>query len=172
MRLWSFTGVCLMWLLAACARTPSAPTPAATLQGYPAVATQTPAQGYPAQAPTQPAPANPLEPTRTAPPVATAVVTGTPTSTPTPVQTFIIYQDFEIVPAHSRILVGTEVVFLIQSASGAFHEPYSTDIIAAFDSGPNLGGGASYAFTFQQAGTVTILCGYHPGMRAAVEVAP
>jgi plastocyanin len=68
--------------------------------------------------------------------------------------------------------VNTRVTFLIKSASGNFHEPYTNDPAPAFDSGPKLGDGASYVFVFSQPGTFTILCGYHNDMRATVVVTP
>jgi plastocyanin len=97
---------------------------------------------------------------------------GAPTEVPTPATAVITYQDFDILPAQTTVAVNTRVVFLIKSASGVFHEPYTNDPAPAFDSGPNLGDGASYAVTFALPGTFTLLCGYHNDMRATIVVTP
>jgi plastocyanin len=82
---------------------------------------------------------------------------------------FITYQDFEIVPAETTISVGTRVIFLIK---GSLHQPYNFTAPNTFEAQANLGDGASYTFTFNDAGTVTLLCGYHPNMSATLIVAP
>ncbi|MEP7356950.1 MAG: choice-of-anchor Q domain-containing protein, partial [Anaerolineales bacterium] len=82
---------------------------------------------------------------------------------------FITYRNFEIVPVSSTIKVGTTVIFNIE---GGLHEPYSTTPPYNFDSGPNLGPGSTYAFTFNQAGTITLLCGYHANMTATLVIEP
>jgi plastocyanin len=82
---------------------------------------------------------------------------------------FITYRDFEIVPASSHIKVGTTITFLIQDSR---HEPYSFTPPYNFDSGPNLDSGSSFTFNFDQAGTITLLCGYHANMSATLVIEP
>ena len=87
---------------------------------------------------------------------------------------FVTYRDFEILPAALTVQVGQQMVFLIESAAGQLHQPYTPGFQ---NPGPNdfeapgtLGDGTTYAFTFQEAGTVTLLCGFHANMVAQVEV--
>jgi len=115
-------------------------------------------------------------PTDTRVPTATMLLaTFTPTVKATAAIAYMTYRDFEIVPAKITIKAGTKVVFLVKSASGDCHEPYSSypdrsDASGLFDSGA-LHDGASYAYTFKQPGTITIRCGCHPDMMiATVEV--
>jgi len=72
------------------------------------------------------------------------------------------------------IKVGTKITFLIKSASGVMHQPYSFDPPYHFDSPNNLGDGTSVTFTFDQAGTITLLCGYHDAslMHARLTIEP
>jgi plastocyanin len=107
-------------------------------------------------------------------PLPGATDTPAPTATPQPSPTpagppTVVYRNFEIVPGEIRIKVGTEVLFVIK---GSLHEPYTFENAPAFDSGPNLGDGATYQFTFTNPGTFTILCGYHAGMTGTVIVEP
>jgi len=87
------------------------------------------------------------------------------------------FQDFAIVPNQITITAGTKVVFSIKSASGTCHEPYSSfpgnsNLSGLFDAGA-LRDGASYAYTFAQAGNYTVRCGCHPDiMISTVEVTP
>jgi plastocyanin len=129
----------------------------------------------PTDAPTDPPPTatytlTPVPPTDAPTATATEAPTETPTTAPTDV--FITYQDFEIVPAETTIAVGTTVIFQIQGAPGSFHQPYNFDAPNTFESPPNLGDGATFAYTFNTAGSVTIGCGYHPNMLATVVVTP
>ena len=110
-----------------------------------------------------------LEPGVTAEPTATPGPTATPTVAPTTAPVFVTYRNFEIVPAQTTVKVGTTVTFLIQ---GSLHQPYNFTKPNTFESPANLGDGTSYSFTFTEAGTVTILCGYHGGMTATVIVQP
>ena len=154
-------------LIAGCAGTPVAPE--ATTESSPVPDTPVPAPSATeaVAAPTEtPAPADTPVPTETQPPATETPASGTVNVT---------YQDFEIIPSNIRIKVGTKVTFLIKSASGDCHEPYSsyadrTDISGLFDSGA-LRNGASFSYTFRKAGTITIRCGCHPEMMVAtVEV--
>jgi len=161
--------VVFVLVLTACATpTPTlAPQPTATPPGYPAPALPQPtlAQGYPA----------PTQPVSTEAPRATVAATDTVDpygSDGVPAAAAITYQDFEIVPAQTTLKAGTTVVFTIKSASGGFHEPYTNDPAPAFDSGPNLGDGATYRFTFNKTGTFTLLCIYHSNMQATLAVTP
>jgi plastocyanin len=136
-------------------QTASAPVPTATPDSYPvdnaATATTDPNAGVPATA-------------TTAPPAATN------TSAP-PV--FITYRDFEILPAQTTIKVGTTVNFIIESASGAFHQPYAGAAAPFIFEGPaQMGNGVSWPFAFNTAQTLTILCGYHSEMRATLVIEP
>ncbi|MBI2975432.1 MAG: hypothetical protein HYY33_00610 [Chloroflexi bacterium] len=165
-------------LLTACgAPTPPPPTVFPTLPP-PAAAT--------VQPPTAPVP----PPTRTAAP-ATAVVetpyevaTAAPTvaspttAPPTASVVYMTLQDFVIVPDTLTVPVGAKVIFLIKSAPGGFHQPYSSfpdnfNESGLFSAPSGLGDGTSYAYTFTTAGTYTVRCGYHPAaMVATITVTP
>jgi plastocyanin len=88
------------------------------------------------------------------------------------------FQDFAIVPGSLTIPVGTKVTFLIKGGFGSFHQPYSsfpgnTDLSGLFEAPGLLSDGSSYSFTFTQAGTYTVRCGYHPTeMVATIVVTP
>ncbi|MEK7324661.1 MAG: hypothetical protein AAB217_05325 [Chloroflexota bacterium] len=124
--------------------------------------------------------------TRASAPTATEAATSAPTDAPTqpptepatlaptatPGTVFITYQDFEIVPNQVTIPVGTTVVFLIKGGFLSFHQPYNFDSPNVFESPPGLGDGASWSYTFNEPGTVTIRCGYHSEMVATVAVTP
>ena len=178
----------------AAAETPFVPTSLATLpatltvdapsgQGYPAAtlvpesttapgayppATQAPPPqptadpgSYPAGQAT--ATTDPYEEAATAPPA--------PTNTSEPV--FITYRDFEIVPAQTTIRAGTTVNFLIQGGEGSFHQPYAGAAAPfIFEAPPNMGNGVTWPHTFDQPGTLTLLCGYHANMSATLIVEP
>lgn len=156
-------------LVVSCSGIPQVPQVTPTIQNSPIPDTPVPApQATEAVVvPTDtPAPEDTLIPTETLPPATETPASGTVNVT---------YQDFEIVPSYIRIKVGTKVTFLIKSASGDCHEPYSSyadrsDISGLFDSGA-LRNGASFSYTFRKAGTITIRCGCHPeAMIATVEV--
>jgi plastocyanin len=144
------------------------PTNTTLPSGYPAVSSPTaPSIAYPAAASptaaTIQATAVPSETAPVVPPTDTAIPdTPTPDVTATPGTVFMTYQDFEIVPAELTVKVGTKITFLIKSASGARHQPYSFDPPYNFDSPNNLGDGTSITFTFDKPGTITLLCGFHP----------
>lgn len=171
-------------LLAACAQ----PTPTPTLQATNAPSINVPATAYPADAPTntQPAAYPAAGPTDTQPaayPAATealptnassATPSGSPTEAPAPTAAsgpvVIVYRNFEIQPALTTIKAGTEVTFLIENG---VHQPYAGSAAPfIFESPPNLGTGALWSHTFDQPGTLTILCGYHAGMSATLVIAP
>ncbi|MGH2522402.1 MAG: hypothetical protein ACRDH2_07850 [Anaerolineales bacterium] len=162
--------LCIVFVMVLTACIPSTPTvapqPTATPPGYPAPnlpqPTATSAAAYPAA--TQPA--------STEPPRPTVAATNTPVASPTAAAALITYQDFEIVPAQITIPVNATVVFQIKSASGGFHQPYNFTAPNTFEAPANLGDGATYQYTFQDAGTTTLLCGYHSNMRATVVVTP
>ncbi|MEK7311708.1 MAG: hypothetical protein AAB382_07035, partial [Chloroflexota bacterium] len=96
----------------------------------------------------------------------TAAATPAPTEPPAPPPTqgpvIVVFHNFEIVPSELTVKAGTQIIFVIQDSQ---HEPYlsfpnSIDI-AGFDSGP-LSPGAQYPVTFNNPGTFTIRCGFHP----------
>ena len=168
-------------LLAACVGPTPTVAPSTIVPGTASIPTLTPlAGGYPADTPgASPTPSsypvqNTQEPT-SAPTNAAASETAVDTAPPAKPVT-ITYHDvngtFEIVPGSSTIKVGTKVTFQIQSDSGQFHEPYSTTPPYNFDSGPGLADGQTYSFTFDKAGTITLLCGYHGNMQATLIVQP
>lgn len=152
--------------------------PAATQppESYPVVTAAPPpateaSGGYPSdatQAATRPAP--------TEDPYEGGAATNTPappgaTATLEPV--FITYRDFEIVPATNTAKVGQQVIFLIESESGSFHQPYAgTAAPFIFEAPANMGHGVSWPITFNNPQTLTILCGYHPNMTATLTIEP
>lgn len=163
----------LVGLVAACSSgvtTPTqAPQPQGTLPGYPAPGPTSPSTtgGYPPQS--TPAgslpPGYPAAPTAAPTQPAPTVAAGAPTA-PT---AFVTYQDFEILPSQSTFAAGANVIFLIKSASGAFHQPYAANV---FEAPGQLGEGQVFAWKFDQAGTFTLLCGYHSNMQATITVTP
>jgi plastocyanin len=103
------------------------------------------------------------------PGVATATAPApTKAPAPTPKPVFITYSNFVINPPQTTIKVGTTVVFIIQKGP---HEPYNATGSDQFDSGTGLVD-TTYSFTFRQAGTITILCGYHNNMTATLVIQP
>jgi plastocyanin len=110
--------------------------------------------------------------TDTPEPTVTETATATPAATQTPAIAYITYQDFQIVPAQTTIRVGSTVVFLIKAGLFTFHQPYNFTAPNAFEAPSGLGDGASFTYTFQQPGAVTLLCGYHADMRATLIVEP
>lgn len=111
----------------------------------------------------------------------TAITAVPPTAVPVPTieppsAGFITFRDFEIVPLLSSFSVGQQVVFLIESASNSFHQPYTPGFLNPgpndFEAPANLGNGTSFTFTFREAGPVTILCGFHANMIAQIVVLP
>ena len=171
-------------LLTACGpATPPPPTATPTLPP-PAAATQfgrTPVRPDPTNTAAQ---ANaevetPYEVATAAPAVAsTGTAPPTPNQTPTASVAYMTLQDFVIVPNALNIPVGTKVIFLIKSAPGGFHQPYSSfpdnsNESGLFSAPSGLGDGTSYAYTFTKAGTYTVRCGYHPAeMVATITVTP
>lgn len=163
----------LLGLLAACSSrttTPTlAPQPQGTSASYPGPGPTSPVTtgGYPVQITpgAQLPPGYPAAPTPAPTQPAPTAASGGPTA-PT---AFITYQDFEILPSQSTIAAGTNVIFLIKSASGAFHQPYAANV---FQAPGQLGEGQVFAWKFDQPGTFTVLCGYHSNMQASVTVTP
>jgi plastocyanin len=167
----------------AAAETPFVP-PTVTQSLLPPAATAPP-EGYPGTQAPPPATGTPISypdvaSSPTAMPTLEAYPSGgaTPTAQP-PAATatfepaFITYRDFEIVPAQSTVRVGQQVNFLIESASGAFHQPYAGAAAPfIFEAPPNMGNGVSWPFTFNTAQTLTLLCGYHANMRATLTITP
>ncbi len=159
----------------------TAPTPISS----PAIPTLAP---QPTVEPTQAPPsATPALETQPSAPTATEAATSAPTESPTQAPTepptlvptlvptatpgtiFITYQDFEIVPGQVTISIGATVVFLIK---GHLHQPYNFDPPDTFESPAGLSDSTSWAYTFNEPGTVTIRCGYHSKMVATVIVTP
>jgi plastocyanin len=161
----------LVGLMAACSSGPATPTsaPQGTPPGYPAPGPTSPSTtgGYPPQS----TPAVSLPPGYPAAPTA-APTQPVPTAAPggpTAPTAFVTYQDFEILPSQSTIAAGANVIFVIKSASGAFHQPYVANV---FEAPGQLGEGQVFAWKFDQAGTYTLLCGYHTNMQATMTVTP
>ena len=103
-------------------------------------------------------------------PTATGAPAATPTQAappPTPKPLVITYSNFVITPSNNTIAVGQSVTFIIQK----LHEPYNQTGPDQFDSGTNLVD-TTYTFKFTQAGTITILCGYHANMTATLTITP
>lgn len=177
--------------LAACNPPTASPAPATGLPptGYPvALPTNTsPASGYPASAASPTAPAAPsatqppqgspaAEATATVPaPTATTAPSNTPapTATPEPTATTgpvtIVYRNYEIVPASTTIKAGTQVVFKIE---GDFHQPYAGAAAPFIFEAPANLANTTWSITFNNARTMTILCGYHANMTATLIVEP
>jgi plastocyanin/uncharacterized membrane protein YozB (DUF420 family) len=99
---------------------------------------------------------------------ATPVPQATATKAPTPKPVVITYSNFVITPSDNTIAVGQTVTFIIQNGP---HEPYADKGPDQFDSGPNLVN-TTYTFKFTQAGTITLLCGYHSNMTATLHITP
>ncbi len=146
--------------------TQSPPTPTA----LPLTATSAPTVTAP------PSPAlsdsSPRAPTATPAASLTPAPSATLAVSATPARAFITYQDFEILPAQTTIKVGAQVIFLIKAGAAIFHQPYNFTAPNTFESPAGLGEGTSFAFTFSEVGTVTLLCGYHPNMQATLIVEP
>ncbi len=132
------------------------PQPTRPSGGYPGPAA-TIAPGYPPPGPT--AQVYPV------PSPAVTIVTGS-----APV--VVTYKDFEIVPAQLTISAGTTVTFLVESASGALHQPYNSEPPDVFEAPADLSDGSSWSFTFTEPGTVTIHCRYHDQMTATITITP
>lgn len=178
--------ICVLGLAACAPPTPdaAAETPFAPTAG--AIPTQAePALGYPEQTASAPVPTPFPEGYPAGGDTATAVPTEAGAATPVPSATFvpaatntsapvfITYRDFEIVPAQTTIKAGTTVNFLIESASGAFHQPYAgASAPFIFEAPPQMGHGVSWPHTFDTAQTLTILCGYHGNMTATLVIQP
>lgn len=148
----------LVFGMAACGSSgpTSQPQPTGPSGGYPGPAA-TISPGYPPPGPT--AQGYPM------PSPAVTIVTGN-----APV--VVTYKDFEIVPAQLTIPAGTMVVFRIESASGALHQPYNSEPPDAFEAPADLSDGSSWSFTFTEPGTVTIRCRHHDQMTATITVTP
>ncbi|MEK7278551.1 MAG: hypothetical protein AAB427_14460 [Chloroflexota bacterium] len=178
----AITTIAFSLFVAACATTTQAPPTFVVTLPPPAVQQTTvpPPATEPTQIPTTEVPAVPgatHAPTEDGYLQATEAATATAAASPTPGIAYMTFQDFAILPSQITITPGTKIVFLIKSASGTFHEPYSSfpnnfNLSGLFDSGA-LRDGDSYAYTFAQAGTYTVRCGYHPDiMVSTVEVTP
>ncbi len=177
---WARTVILAMGVLvlAACgSQTPSPATqPATSGAGYPPPAAtsvpDTPVVGYPG-------PANTLAPATLVGgypgPAGTSSTTDTATAQPatpgpgTQAPVEIVYRNFEIVPARITLKVGTPVRFVIKDG---LHQPYNSTPPNTFEAPANLGDGTTFAYTFAEAGTTTLLCGYHKNMQAVVDVEP
>jgi plastocyanin len=168
------TGVVLGFVLGlvACATAPApTATPAAlsTNTAPPAAPTNT---SGPAVTRAPATPSETAAATATPAPTLTTAPSATPAATSTPAPAVITYQDFEILPAETIIKVGASVTFLIKAGLFSFHQPYNFTAPNIFEAPANLGEGATFAHTFAEAGRVTLLCGYHANMRAALIVQP
>jgi glucose/arabinose dehydrogenase/plastocyanin len=142
------------------------PTPTPTRTPSPA-ATPTPQPGV------TPTPQPGVTPTPTGvTPTPTGTPVGTPLATPTPgaLVVDVAIQGFQFVPEQIEVEVGTTVRWTNQDnvphtvTSGTRNNPTNL-----FDSG-NMAAGATFTFTFNQAGTFNYFCVLHPGMDGIVEV--
>jgi plastocyanin len=97
-----------------------------------------------------------------------ATATPVPQATAKPKPVTITYSNFVITPSDNTIQVGQTVTFVIQDGP---HEPYNDKGVDQFDSGTNLVN-TTYQFKFTQAGTITLLCGYHANMTAQLTITP
>jgi plastocyanin len=189
-RLIAIALVAILLLTACGTAAPPPPTVAPTLPP-PAAATQFGRTAVrPDPAATLPLPTNtaaratavvetPYEVATAAPAVAsTGTAPPTPNQTPIASVVYMTLQDFVIVPDTLTIPIGAKVLFLIKSAPGSFHQPYSSfpdnfNESGLFSAPSGLGDGTSYAYTFTKAGTYTVRCGYHPAeMVATITVTP
>ena len=190
LRLSILLGALLALMLSAC----GGPTPrSATSTPAGGVPTNAqPQEGYPVSTPvpTLPSgayPPEPVEPAATAPsdayppatqaaalPTEAAPAGDTPAPTATPAATaapaFITYGDFTVNPASTTIRAGTQVTFLIRDS---IHQPYAGAAAPfIFEAPPGLEPGSSWSYSFNQAGTFTLLCGYHSTMNGTLVVQP
>ncbi|MBP7693526.1 MAG: hypothetical protein KA764_16505 [Anaerolineales bacterium] len=162
---------------AACLTAPAAPT--STTAPTAAAPTRTAAASAttrPSLTPSQ-RPATATPPATATRPAATATAPNTATAPPTPAAVtpatvYITYQDFAILPAETIIRAGAPVVFLIKAGLFTFHQPYNFTAPNTFEAPASLGDGATYTHVFTEPGSVTLLCGYHPEMRAQLIVQP
>ena len=161
MRFWKWmTSLILLVILTACYSPGPTPTFQPPQGGYPALEAA-PFGAYPAPDATTPGyPA----------PDATSTA-AQPTATPG-ARVFMTFRDFEIVPAELSIHVGATVVFLIESDSGARHQPFNADPPNVFEAPADLGNGGQWSHTFTEPGTVIIRCRYHEDMTATIVVMP
>ncbi len=145
--------------------TATATAAATTAATTAAAASATPGAPGPTSTPGAPGPtATGAAPQATATPVPPTVA---PLATkPKPV--VITYSNFVINPSETTIQVGQTVTFVLQ---GAPHEPYNQTGVDQFDSGPNLVN-TTFSFKFTEAGTITLLCGYHANMSATLNITP
>jgi plastocyanin len=113
-------------------------------------------------------PGGPAATATSAAPAATATPVPQATATAKPKPIIITYSNFVITPSDNTIQVGQTVTFVIQDGP---HEPYNDKGVDQFDSGTNLVN-TTYQFKFTQAGTITLLCGYHSNMTAQLTINP
>ena len=162
---------------AACLTAPAAPTSTtAPTAAAPTRTTAASATTRPSLTPSQ-RPATATPPATATRPAATATAPNTATAPPTPAAVtpatvYITYQDFAILPAETIIRAGAPVVFLIKAGLFTFHQPYNFTAPNTFEAPASLGDGATYTHVFTEPGSVTLLCGYHPEMRAQLIVQP
>jgi plastocyanin len=97
-------------------------------------------------------------------------VPATPTTAAALEPVFITYSDFVITPGQNTAKVGQPIIFLIQ---GSLHQPYAGAAAPfIFEAPNNLGNGTQFQITFNNAQTLTILCGFHGGMQATLTITP
>jgi len=148
----------------------SAPSTGVPPTGYPAdLPTATPpGDGYPAESPSA-TPAGQGYPGEADLSATVPARTATPAPTETPGPVIIVYRDFEIVPASTTIKAGTEVTFQIE---GTAHQPYAGSAAPFIFEAPANLVNTTWSHTFNDVGTLTILCGYHANMVAELIVEP
>jgi glucose/arabinose dehydrogenase/plastocyanin len=119
-----------------------------------------------------PTPQPGLTPTPPGTPTPTVTPVGTPAVTPTPgaLVVEVVMQNFLFVPAQIEVQTGTTVRWINQdnvphtATAGTRNNPTTL-----FDSG-NMAAGATFTFTFNEAGTYNYFCALHPGMDGVVIV--
>jgi plastocyanin len=108
-------------------------------------------------------------PSGTLPPISLPPVTAATSIPPAPLSgnVDVTIAGFAFSPDALTVKVGTTVKWTNQDAAG--HTVTADD--NSWGSG-NLEQGASFSFTFSQAGTFTYHCSVHPSMKATITVVP
>jgi len=108
-------------------------------------------------------------PAGTLPPISLPPVTAATSTPPAPLSgnVDVTIAGFAFSPESLTVKVGTTVKWTNQDAAG--HTVTADD--NSWGSG-DLEQGASFSFTFSQAGTFAYHCGVHPSMKATITVVP
>ena len=155
--IWSFALIAALVMAGAIAGCTSTENPAQAAPGVPATLTQTTA--LPVTAP-------PLAVL----PAATATVAASPsaTSTASISSTSVVIKNLEFSPSAITVETGTTVTWT--NLDSVPHDVTSTASSPVAFKSATLQQGASYQFTFTQAGTYQYSCSIHPFMKGKVKV--